>query len=186
MLLVVGLGNPGRRYQNTRHNVGYRVVDRVAGTFGVEISRRGFEGAYAEVRDGEERILLLKPETYMNLSGQAVRAATDWHKLAPSAVLAVCDDIHLETGTLRARRKGSSGGQKGLESIAAHLGTDEFARLRLGVGEPGNAAQWAQYVLEPIPVADAPKIDEAVERAAEAVLVWAREGMEACMNRYNG
>lgn len=186
MLLVVGLGNPGRRYQNTRHNVGYRVVDRVAGTCGTEISKRGFEGAWTEVRDGEERIILLKPETYMNLSGQAVRAAVDWYKLEPSAVLAVADDIHLEVAKLRARRRGSSGGQKGLESITAHLGTDDFARLRIGVGEPGNAAHWAQYVLEPIPAADAPKIEEAIERAAEAVLVWAREGMENCMNRYNG
>lgn len=186
MRLVVGLGNPGKRYQNTRHNVGFAVVDRVARVLDAEISRRGFEGQYAEARDGGERLLLLKPETYMNLSGQAVRAAFDWHKLTPAEVLVICDDIHLETGHLRIRRKGSSGGQKGLDSVAQHLGTDEFARLRIGVGSPERADQWANYVLEPIPVADAAVIDAAVERAAEAVRVWAREGVEVCMNRFNG
>ncbi len=186
MHLVVGLGNPGRRYQGTRHNVGFLVVDRLAGKLGAEVSRRGFEGAYTEARDGEHRLVLLEPHTYMNLSGQSVRAATDWFKLTPDAVMAVCDDIHLEPGKLRIRRKGSSGGQKGLESIGQHLGTEEFSRLRVGVGAPELSVDWARWVLEPFAEAERAGIDEAVDRAAEAVLAWVRDGIEACMNRFNG
>ncbi len=185
MRLVVGLGNPGKRYQNTRHNVGFRVVDRVASELGTEITRRHFESLAAEVRDGDEKVVLLKPETFMNLSGQAVRAAMDWYKLTPADLLVVCDDLNLPAGKLRARAKGSPGGQKGLESIVAHLGTDDFARLRIGIGNPGQASDWARYVLEPIPVAEAERLERAIERGAEAALVWARKGLEVCMNRYN-
>jgi peptidyl-tRNA hydrolase, PTH1 family len=183
-LLVAGLGNPGREYERTRHNVGWMVVDELArrrdGSF-----RSKFAGQLAEVRDDERRLALLKPETYMNVSGQSVGAATRFFKVEPGSLLIVHDDVDLEPGRLQARLGGGLAGHNGLRSIAEALGTQDFLRLRIGVGRParGDRRPVADYVLSPFePEID---VDELVAHAADAVEVIAREGLEPAQQRFN-
>jgi peptidyl-tRNA hydrolase, PTH1 family len=183
-LLVAGLGNPGREYERTRHNVGWMVVDELArrrdGSF-----RSKFAGQLAEVRDDERRLALLKPETYMNVSGQSVGAATRFFKVEPGSLLVVHDDVDLEPGRLQARLGGGLAGHNGLRSIADALGTQDFLRLRIGVGRParGDRRPVADYVLSPFePEID---VDELVSQAADAVEVIAREGLEPAQQRFN-
>lgn len=186
MKLVVGLGNPGPKYAGTRHNIGFDVLDYLAAAPGVGRWRSRFEGLVTEAVEGTEQVLLMKPETFMNLSGRAVRAAVDFYKLAPADLLVVCDDIALPLGKLRARARGSDGGQKGLRNIREQLGTDEYPRLRIGVGSPGEHWDAADYVLSRFKPGERAAVDEAVAQAAQAVLLWVRQGIDGCMNRVNG
>jgi peptidyl-tRNA hydrolase, PTH1 family len=186
MKLVVGLGNPGPKYVGTRHNIGFAVLDYLAAAPGVGAWRSRFEGQVTEIVEGAEQVLLLKPETFMNLSGRAVRAAADFYKLGPADLLVVCDDIALPLGKLRARAKGSDGGQKGLRSIQEHLGTDEYQRLRIGVGSPGEYVDAADHVLSRFKPGERAAVEDAVAQAAQAVLLWVRQGIDVCMNRVNG
>src|SRR5262245_21288934 len=185
MKLVVGLGNPGPKYDATRHNIGYAVVDYLAAAPGVTRWRSRFESQVAEAVEGTEQVLLIKPETFMNLSGRAVRAATDFYKLAPPDLLIVCDDIALPLGKLRMRAKGSHGGQKGLLSVQESLGSQEYPRLRIGVGSPGDHWDAADYVLSRFKPGERAVVADAVAQAAQAVLVWVRDGIDASMNRFN-
>jgi PTH1 family peptidyl-tRNA hydrolase len=184
MKLIVGLGNPGPKYAGTRHNVGFDVVDYLAAGPGCSPFREKFEALVAELKEGDESVLLVKPLTFMNLSGRAVRAALDFYKLAADRVLVVCDDFNLPLGKLRVRAKGSHGGQNGLRSVQEHLGTDAYARLRIGVGEPGHDP--VDHVLSKFKAGERKAVDEAVATAAQAALVWVRQGAEAAMNRFNG
>src|SRR5262245_23474231 len=183
MKLVVGLGNPGPKYAGTRHNVGFDVVDYLAAGPSCSAFREKFEAFVAELKEGDETILLMKPLTFMNLSGRAVRAALDFYKLTVDQVLVVCDDFNLPLGKLRVRAKGSHGGQNGLRSIQEHLGTDAYARLRIGVGEQGHDA--VDHVLSKFKPGERKAIEEAIATAAQAALVWVRQGTEATMNRFN-
>jgi PTH1 family peptidyl-tRNA hydrolase len=185
MKVIVGLGNPGPKYAGTRHNVGFDVVDYLAAAPGVAAFRERFEAFVAEAKEGGESVLLMKPLTFMNLSGRAVRAALDFYKLPVESLLVVCDDFNLPLGKLRVRVKGSHGGQNGLRNIQDQLGTDAYTRLRIGVGqpEPGDAVD---FVLSRFRPAERKASDEAVANAAQACLVWVRSGIEACMNRFNG
>jgi PTH1 family peptidyl-tRNA hydrolase len=183
-LLVAGLGNPGREYERTRHNVGWMVVDELArrrdGSF-----RSKFAGQLAEVRDGDLRLALLKPETYMNVSGRSVGQAARFFKVEPGALLVAHDDVDLEPGRLQARLGGGLAGHNGLRSIAEVLGTQDFLRLRIGVGRParGDPRPVADYVLSAFePEVD---VDSLVSRAADAVEAMARDGLEAAQSRYN-
>ena len=184
MKVVVGLGNPGPKYAGTRHNVGFEVVDYLAAAPSVPPFRGRFQALVAEAKEDGEAVLLVKPETFMNLSGRAVRQVLDFYKLTPADLLVVSDDIALPLGKLRARAKGSHGGQNGLRDIQAQLGTDEYPRLRLGVGSPGGGDA-ADYVLGRFRPTERPAVDEAVAKAAAAVVVWLRQGLEACMNVAN-
>jgi peptidyl-tRNA hydrolase, PTH1 family len=183
--LVVGLGNPGSRYEGTRHNVGFEVVDRLAaGGSRAHFSRR-FEGLLAEVEIDFHRVLLLKPETYMNLSGRSVGQAMQFYKLELADLLVICDDLSLPLGKLRIRGGGSDGGQKGLRDIAAHLGSENFARLRIGIGERGlNDA--SEFVLSRFRAVEQPVIDDALISATQGVAVWVTIGLDVAMNRFNG
>jgi peptidyl-tRNA hydrolase, PTH1 family len=183
-LLVAGLGNPGREYERTRHNAGWMVADELArrrdGSF-----RSKFAGQLAEVRDGDLRLALLKPETYMNVSGRSVGQATRFFKVGPAALLVVHDDVDLEPGRLQARLGGGLGGHNGLRSIAEVLGTQDFLRLRIGVGRPGRGDRRpvADYVLSPFEAET--DVEELVSRAADAVETIAREGLEPAQQRFN-
>ena len=184
MKVVVGLGNPGGRYAGTRHNVGYAVVDALA-----ESPRAGrFQSRYsaqvAELIEDPHKVLLVKPETFMNLSGRSVRQLVDFYQLEPADLLVVSDDINLPLGKLRARARGTHGGHNGLRDIQNHLGTTEYSRLRVGVGAPEGEA--VDYVLGRSRPSERPLIEEAVGKAAQAVLVWVHQGIEACMNQING
>jgi PTH1 family peptidyl-tRNA hydrolase len=183
-LLVVGLGNPGRQYTRHRHNVGWMVVDELARRH--DASWKGkFSGQLAEIRVDGHRVALLKPETFMNESGRSVGAAARFYKLEPDAVLVVHDEIDLEPGRLQARKGGGLAGHNGLRSIAAHLGSQDFLRLRVGVGRPGRGDPRppADYVLSPFaPEEDA---DALVERAADAVETLDAEGLEPTQAKFN-
>ncbi len=185
MKLVVGLGNPSARYQGTRHNVGYAVLADLAGRFDSGRPRGKFHGELVELRVGSERLLLLSPTTYMNRSGLSVAEAKGFYKLPDQDLLVVCDDLSLPCGKLRFRASGSSGGQKGLEDIILRLGTDEVPRLRVGIGPVPEGCDWVNYVLGRFTAEEAPRIEEAVRRAAQGVLDWAERGIECCMNQYN-
>jgi PTH1 family peptidyl-tRNA hydrolase len=183
-LLVAGLGNPGREYERTRHNVGWMVADELARRHGGSF-RSKFSGQIAEVRAGEQRLALLKPETYMNESGRSVGAAARFFKVPAEQILLVHDDVDLAEGRLQARLGGGLAGHNGLRSIAQHLGTNDFLRLRIGVGRPerGDRRPVADYVLSPFdPHVDA---DELVARAAGAVELLAAEGLPAAQQRFN-
>ena len=183
--LVVGLGNPGSKYDGTRHNVGFEVIDRLAaGGSGTRFSRK-FDGLLAEVEIDFRRVLLLKPETFMNLSGRSVVPALRFYQLEPSDLLVVCDDLNLPLGKLRFRRGGSDGGQKGLRDITAHLGTDDYPRLRVGIGDRGPVDA-ADYVLGRFRPTERPAIDDGMIAATQAIAVWASQGADAAMNRFNG
>jgi PTH1 family peptidyl-tRNA hydrolase len=184
MKIVVGLGNPGKKYDGTRHNVGYAVVDALAEGPGVSSFQSRFAAQLAEMRDGDEKILLLKPETFMNLSGQAVRQAVDFYQVTPADLLVVCDDINLPLGKLRFRARGTHGGHNGLRDIQNHLGTTEYQRLRIGVDAPPEAGA-VDHVLGRFRPSEKPIIAEAIETAVEGAMLWIREGIGACMNQYN-
>ncbi len=183
--LVVGLGNPGSKYEATRHNIGFEVVDRLA-TSGLEarFSTR-FDGLLAETEIDFKRVLLLKPMTFMNLSGRAVKQAIQFYKLDIEDLLVVCDDLSLPLGKIRIRRGGSDGGQKGLRDITAQLGSQDFARLRIGLGERGPSDA-ADFVLSRFRPAERPIIDDTLILATQAIAVWTTQGVETAMNRFNG
>ncbi len=185
MKLIVGLGNPGRQYEGTRHNVGFETADLLAERAGVGSWKRRFEGLVTEFRLDEQRCLLLKPLTYMNCSGRSVAQAVRFYRLATSDLLVICDDFSLPLGKLRVRAKGSAGGQKGLAHVLEAMGTQELARMRIGVGPLPPRWDAADFVLGRFKPAERTIIEEALERAAEAAEVWCRAGVETTMNRYN-
>ena len=185
MKVVVGLGNPGRQYAGTRHNVGFDVIDYLATAPSVRSARSAFQSELFETTEGAEKVLLVKPLTYMNLSGRAVRAVLDFYKLTAADLLVICDDYNLPLGKLRVRAKGSHGGQNGLRDIQQQLGSDEYPRMRMGVGQPGPG-EAVDFVLSRFKPVERPTIDEAVAQAGAAVLVWIRQGLPACMNFANG
>jgi peptidyl-tRNA hydrolase, PTH1 family len=183
-LLVVGLGNPGRAYERTRHNAGWLALDELARRHGGSW-RSKFSGSLAEVRVGDAKLALLKPETYMNESGRSVGAAARFFKVEPEQVLVVHDDVDLEPGRLQARAGGGLAGHNGLRSLAQHLGSQEFERLRIGVGRPGRGdpRSVADYVLSPFAPED--DADALVSRAADAVEAVVSDGLDAAQQRFN-
>jgi PTH1 family peptidyl-tRNA hydrolase len=184
MKVVVGLGNPGRRYAGTRHNVGYAVVDLLALSPNAGRFQNRFDAQVAELQEGGDKVLLVKPETFMNLSGRCVRQLVDFYQLPLTDLLIVCDDINLPLGKLRARPRGTHGGHNGLRDIQNHLGTTEYARLRIGVGAP-DEKDTVDHVLGRFSASEAAVMDDAIRTGAQAVMVWVARQIEACMNEFN-
>ena len=183
MKIIVGIGNPGKEYAETRHNAGFMVVDRLAREHGISAWRSRFHSRTAEGSVRGAKVLLMKPETYVNESGLAVRAAVDWCRVETADVMIVCDDFNLALGRLRVRPRGRSGGHHGLDSILAALGA-EPPRLRIGIGaEEGGRGR--DFVLSTFSAAERPVLDEAVQRAVRALEVWLESGMERCQNEFN-
>jgi len=176
MKLIVGLGNPGRKYTQTRHNVGYMVLDELARKHGAGHPKSAFQGEVASVELGSEKVMLLWPHTFMNRSGSSVLAARDFYKLETSEILIVADDFNLPLAKLRYRSKGSSGGQKGLADVIRCLGTEEIARLRIGIGPLPAGWDPAAYVLGRFGEQEQTEIQIAVQEAVDAVAVWIRLG----------
>jgi peptidyl-tRNA hydrolase, PTH1 family len=184
MKLIVGLGNPGREYEHTRHNVGFQVAEALADRYRVTLkSRASWKARVAKIAEIGDGVLLAEPTTFMNLSGWAVREIAGFHKLAPSDVLVVVDDADLPLGRLRLRTSGSAGGHNGLKSVIQELGTIEFPRLRVGVGR--QAGELKNHVLGRFSVEEKAQIDAAVKRAADAAELFAKENILAAMNRFN-
>ena len=185
MKLVAGLGNPGRTYRGTRHNVGFEVVDLVAGRHGLVFESAPADAVQARWRRADDVVLLMKPLTFMNVSGEAVGALSRFYKIAAADVLVVCDDVNLDLGRLRVRGSGGEGGHNGLRSIADVLGTTEYARLRVGVGRGDTRRDLADHVLARFEPEELAGIEAAVARAADAVETWASEGLVKAMNVFN-
>ncbi len=185
--LLVCLGNPGEKYENTRHNVGYMVADEIGERCRSPIQKLRFKALTDVVTISGQKVLVMKPVTYMNLSGEAVRPAADFYKIPPDHVLVISDDTALAVGRLRIRRGGSAGGHNGLKNIIQHLGTDQFPRIRVGVGEkPHPDYDLADWVLGRFTGEDKKAMDAAVKRAADAVECLLAEGPDRAMNRFNG
>jgi PTH1 family peptidyl-tRNA hydrolase len=192
MKLVVGLGNPGREYAGTRHNIGFEVVDWLAEKSGWmkagdfdRVAKTKFDGLVYDGPVGAERLVLLKPTTYMNLSGQAVQAAMAFYQLSPPDIMIVLDDLALPCGRLRLRGSGSSGGHNGLKDIERALGTNEYPRLRLGIDAPPPPVPGKQYVLGKFSAEQRKLVDPAIDRGASAIVTWIDKGISTAMNQFN-
>lgn len=183
MKVLVGLGNPGKKYVGTRHNVGFDVVDRLAQGPGAGRFQNRFHAEMAEMMEDGAKVLLVKPETFMNLSGRSVRQVMDFYQVPVEDLLVVCDDFNLPLGKLRFRARGTHGGHNGLRDIQAHLGTTDYSRLRIGVGTPGEEV--VDYVLGRFKPSEIAVIEEAEQLAVQAAALWIRQGIEVCMNQYN-
>ena len=184
--IVAGLGNPGLEYENTRHNAGFLTMDELAKQCGVKLDQMKFKSDCGEAMLGEVRCLLMKPTTYMNLSGDAIAAAANFYKIPPEQVLVIYDDISLPPGKLRLRRKGSAGGHSGIKSIIAQLGTEEFPRIRVGVGaKPNPQYDLADWVLSKFSEEDMTALQPALEHAADAAKKIVRGDMNGAMNLYS-
>ena len=185
--LLVCLGNPGDQYENTRHNAGFMVADELAERHNIPVQRLKFRALTNTVTIGDEKVLLMKPVTYMNLSGEAVHEAAAFYKIPPEHILVVSDEVSLAPGKLRVRRSGSAGGHNGLKNIIAHLGTDQFPRIRVGVGQkPHPDYDMADWVLGKFQGEDKKAVEAAVKKAADAAECLIREGVDKAMNKYNG
>lgn len=182
--IVIGLGNPGRNYANTRHNLGFMVVDELARRAGDATSRKRFRSEVIDGRLPEGRAILIKPQTYMNESGHAVREALNWYRVDPEDMLVVVDDLALPFGQLRIRNSGSAGGHNGLRSIIAQVGTQEFPRLRVGIGRGPHKGK--AHVLSNFAPSEREYLPKVIDAAADAVELWMREGAIAAMNDVNG
>lgn len=185
MILIAGLGNPGKEYENTRHNAGFLVLDMLAQKLGADLSERKHRALCGKAVIGGQKVILLKPQTYMNSSGESIRAAADYYKVPPEDILVVYDDISLAPGQLRIRAKGSAGGHNGIKSIIAHLGTQEFPRVKVGIGEKPPRMDLADYVLGHFSSGEKKIMEEAAKEAADAICEIVNVGIEQAMNDHN-
>lgn len=185
MFLIVGLGNPGRVYASTRHNLGFSVTKKIAKLAGIAVSKPGHKAKYGTGLVEDNEIVLAMPQTFVNLSGQSVKALLAWLGIPPASLLVIYDDLDLPFGEIKLKRAGGSGGHNGVESIIRHLKTDDFSRLKVGIGRPPLRQDPAEYVLKPFSNPEKRKLNFILERAAEAALLVVREGIEKAMNEYN-
>ena len=185
MYLIAGLGNPTREYEKTRHNVGFEAIDILADKAGTTVTEKKHKALYGKGYIGGQKVILAKPQTYMNLSGESIREIADFYKIEPENIIILCDDINLSEGQLRIRLKGSAGGHNGLKNIISHLGTQEFPRIRIGVGEKPRGMALADYVLGRCPKEQQAVMEEAYRDAAEAACMMIEDGADAAMNHYN-
>lgn len=186
MYIIIGLGNPGKKYENTRHNVGFDVVDRFAKKHGISVDKLKHKALIGEGRIGSEKIVLIKPQTFMNLSGESVISAVNFYKPDMDKVVVVYDDIDIDVGHIRIRKKGSAGSHNGMKSIIKHISTQEFPRIRVGVSKPAPGRDLADFVLSRVEKDKQKDMDEAIEKAVEAIEVMVEHDLDLAMNRYNG
>lgn len=187
MKIIAGLGNPTREYEGTRHNIGFMVIDKLAGQYGIDLSEKKFKGLCGRGVIAGEKVLLLKPQTYMNLSGESIVEALNFYKCdAEEEFIVIYDDINLDVGRLRVRGKGSAGGHNGIKNIIAHLGTQKFARVRVGVGDKPKDWDLVDYVLGHFSGEELPLIEEGKTLACQAIEEILTNGVEAAMNNFNG
>jgi PTH1 family peptidyl-tRNA hydrolase len=185
MYLIVGLGNPGNKYAGTRHNVGFLAIEKLCSRWGIDIDKRKFEGLVGGGRIQDQQVVMLKPETFMNRSGSAVRAAMDFYKLEPKDLVIIYDDMALPVGKLRIRERGSAGGHNGVSDVIRHAGTDIFGRIRIGIGSPPPMFDAVDYVLGRFGSEDLTEIGQAVDLAADAVETILTEGFLRAMEKFN-
>ncbi len=186
MYLVAGLGNPGDNYKMTRHNIGFETIDYIADEYNVKIKKLKFKALYGEAAINGEKVLLVKPQTYMNLSGESIREFSAFYKIPPEKIIIICDDISLAPGRIRIRRKGSAGGHNGLKSIIYQLCSDEFVRIKIGVGAPQHEDyELADYVLGRFSREEIPVLEDSIIRTKKSVEEIISRGVDSAMNKYN-
>ena len=184
--LIIGLGNPGKPYEHTRHNIGFDVIDELANRWNAPLNQQKFNGMYASVHRPEGKVILLKPLTYMNLSGESVRPLMDYFDIDVEDIIVIYDDLDLETGKLRLRAKGSAGGHNGIKSLIQHLGTQEFNRIRVGINRPPAGMKVADYVLSKFSNDDQIVVKEAIDKSCDAVKKKKKKPFLEVMNQFNG
>ena len=184
MKLIVGLGNPGSEYENTRHNAGFKVIDSISKEYNIEINRQKFKGIYGEGFIANEKVILLKPTTYMNLSGESIREVVDFYKLSNEDIVVIYDDISLDIGRLRLREKGSAGGHNGIKNIIVNLGTDVFPRIKVGVGQPN--VELVKYVLGKFSKEEMEVLSQSIDAAVKATEEIIKNDFKEAMNKFNG
>ena len=185
MFLVVGLGNPGSQYEFTKHNVGFLTVDYLADKLNIKINKLKFKGLFAKEKIENEDVVLLKPQTYMNLSGESVRDFANFFKISPENIIVVVDDVDLPMGKIRIRKKGSAGTHNGMKSIIYQLQSDDFIRIKVGIEREDRKDDLADYVLKGFSKDEVPVMEESMERAAKAVLEILKKGPDVAMNKFN-
>lgn len=186
MYIIAGLGNPETKYDKTRHNIGFRIVDELADRHNISFDIKKHKGMCGRGVINNQKVILVKPLTYMNLSGECIRAVCDYYKATPEDVIIAFDDISLDVGKLRIRKKGSAGGHNGIKSIIAHLGSDNFKRLKFGVGDKPKGMDLADHVLGRFSKEDEEKACEGIGKACDALECMIADGADAAMNKYNG
>ena len=184
MYVIAGLGNPGKKYENTRHNMGFLVLDALADKCGIKVSRIRHKALTGEGRIGGEKVILVKPQTYMNLSGESLREVMNYYDVPIDHLIVIYDDLDLEVGSLRLRKKGSAGSHNGMKSVIYQLQDDGFPRIRVGIGSSGRQ-DWKDHVLGSVSKEEAGLLSEVIDLAADAVICALEEGMDIAMNRYN-
>lgn len=186
MYIIVGLGNPGREYQNTRHNIGFQVIDAIAEKNNISVKEKKYKALIGKGLVAGQKVLLVKPQTYMNLSGESVREVIDYYKIdEKEELIVISDDISLDVGQIRIRKKGSAGGHNGLKNIILHLGHDQFERIKMGVGEKPQGYDLADYVLGHFTQLEQKILQDSIARASQAVETIMTDGVDQAMNRYN-
>ena len=184
MYIIAGLGNPGREYEKTRHNMGFMVLDRLAEDRGIRVNRLKHRALTGEGRIGGSKVMLVKPQTYMNNSGESLGEIVRYYHVEPENVIVIYDDLDLETGTVRIRKKGGPGTHNGMKSVVAHMPSSDFPRIRVGIGHTGSD-EWKDFVLGEAGKGDTEALEQAVKQAAEAAAAIVRDGIDLAMNRYN-
>ncbi len=184
MFVIAGLGNPGKKYENTRHNMGFLVVDRIAEKCGINVNKIKHKALVGEGRLSGRKVLLVKPQTYMNLSGESLREVVNYYDVDLENLIVIYDDFDLETGSIRIRKKGSAGSHNGMKSVIYQLQSENFPRVRIGIGK-SSAADWKDFVLGKVASREKDIIADAVDKAADAVLCILEKGIDRAMNEYN-
>lgn len=185
MYLIIGLGNPEEEYSKTRHNMGFNTINKLAQKQNIQINKTKYEGLYESTTIEGQKVILIKPQTYMNLSGNCVKQFVDFYKIEKEKILVIYDDMDIEPGTIKIRKKGSAGGHNGMKSIIQMLGTEEFPRIRIGIGRPEHNGDEINYVIGAIPEEEIPKLEEGTEKAKEAVIEILKNGIDKAMNKFN-
>ena len=185
MYLIVGLGNPEEEYSKTRHNMGFNTINKIAKQQKIEVNKTKFHGLYETTIIEGKKVILVKPQTFMNLSGNCVQEFVNFYKIEKNNIIVIYDDMDIEPGEIKIRKKGSAGGHNGMKSIIQMLGTEEFARIRIGIGRPEHNGDEINYVIGAIPEEEIPKLDGGVEKAKEAIFEIIKNGIDSAMNKFN-
>lgn len=185
MYLIVGLGNPEEEYSNTRHNMGFNVINKIAKQYDLEIKKKRFQGLYESAIIEGKKVILVKPQTYMNLSGNCVKEIAEFYKIQKEKILVLYDDMDIKPGKIKIRKKGSSGGHNGMKSIIQVIGAEEFPRIRIGIGRPEHNGEEINYVIGKIPEEEMDKLNEGAEKAKDAVIEILKNGIDLAMNKLN-
>ena len=185
MYLIIGLGNPEQEYSKTRHNMGFNTINKIAKQYKTDVNKTKFQGLYETTIIEGKKVILIKPQTYMNLSGNCVQEFVNFYKIEKENIIVIYDDMDIEPGTIKIRKKGGPGGHNGMKSIIKRLGTEEFFRIRIGIGRPKHDGDEINYVIGAIPEIEIPKLEEGTEKAKDAVIEILKNGIDSAMNKFN-